>query len=73
MYKMTANYDRKPGLLADLAGNKILENFAVVDFLTENGQRKGLETGKSRDYIAKFLEKGIVNYLNNSTTLGEFR
>jgi len=69
--RSTANHGIKPGPFVVLLGLKSPAILAEVANLTSHGVEKRLKSSEYQDRIAKFLENGIVNYLNNTTNLGE--
>jgi len=69
--RSTSNHGIKPGPFVVLLGLKAPAILAEVANLTSHGVEKRLKSSEYQDRIAKFLENGIVNYLNNTTNLGE--
>jgi len=67
----TSNHGIKPGPFVVLLGLKTPSILVEVANLTSHGVEKRLKSSEYQDRIAKFLENGIVNYLNNTTNLGE--
>lgn len=74
MYKLNnkvKNHGIKPGPFVVLLGLDAPSILAEVTSLNNKQEERKLKSKKYRDKIAMFLEKGIVNYLNRKTTLGE--
>ena len=69
--RSTSNHGIKPGPFVVLLGLKSPGILAEIANLTSHGVEKRLKSSEYQDRIAKFLEIGIVNYLNNTTNLGE--
>jgi len=69
----TANHGIKPGPFVVLLGLEAPSILTEVANLSAKGEGQKLKSAKYRDDIATYIEKGIVNYLNNSTTLAELR
>jgi len=67
----TSNHGIKPGPFVVLLGLKSPAILVEVANFTSHGVEKRLKSSEYQNRIAKFLENGIVNYLNNTTNLGE--
>jgi N-acetylmuramoyl-L-alanine amidase len=74
MYKLNnkiKNHGIKPGPFVVLLGLDAPSILAEVTSLNNKQEEQHLKSKKYRDKIAMFLEKGIVNYLNRETTVGD--
>ncbi|MFV2055656.1 MAG: N-acetylmuramoyl-L-alanine amidase, partial [Thiohalomonadales bacterium] len=69
----TADHGIKPGPFVVLLGLEAPSILTEVANLSNIAEEKRLKSNSYRDKIAKFLEKGIVNYLNNNTAYAELR
>lgn len=66
-----ADHGIKPGPFVVLLGLESPAILTEIANLTSDTEEKRLKSSKYQSRIAKFLENGIVNYLNNKTTLGD--
>ena len=67
----STNHGIKPALFVVLLGLDVSSILIEVISLNNQAEEKRLNSPAYRDKIAKFLEKGIVSYLNKKATLGE--
>jgi len=67
----STNHGIKPAPFVVLLGLDAPSILTEVTSLNNKAEEKRLNSPAYRDNIAKFLEKGIVNYLNKKVTLGE--
>jgi len=67
----STNHGIKPAPFVVLLGLDAPSILTEVTSLNNQAEEKRLNSPAYRDKIAKFLEKGIVSYLNKKATLGE--